>query len=716
MVIASMTATRWFAGLGRPVSAGLTALFLAACGGDGDSPPPPPTVVTAMADALTLNAAQSGSLLTNDLLGTTPATAGAGGNVVFSLTSGALPAGVAVAEGLVSVSAAAVPAVVALSYRICESASPGNCANGSAQITIPAPPIVAVNDSFNLAASGSGDVLANDTLGGTAATAARVLVNASVALPAGVTLSAAGLLSVGDSATPGTYAVGYRICQTIAPSNCANATANLTVPALGMLTGRVVNATNATALAGVVVAAGGRSTTTDAAGAFSLSGLAVSPRLSVVFSISTHAETVRVVGIDAGRSTDVQARLLPVGSSVSLPVDTGGTATVPGSPARLVLGANALQRADGSLPTGNVSVRLTPISPAVDSSLMPGDFTTLASGVVTPIESFGALAVDVRDSSGVALSLRAGQTVALRVPVASRSAVAPGSIPLFFFDNASGRWVQEGTATLIVVAGSRAFEGSITRLGTWNADRVFDTVRVSGCVADALGVRQPGALVTSDGVDYSGTSRAVADSTGNFSIALRRDSAATLTARAGANLSNTVRVNTGSSDSSLGACLAFGQAGGGVTMKLTWGFSPSDLDSYLFTPSGTRINYTSQGSLVAAPFANLDVDDTSSYGPEVVTVTRLMVGTYKYAVNNYSGQGSGLFSLSEARVELSIPGRVVELFVPPALGETNATNWWWLFEFDVDATCNITLRRAGSFNAGQPTAAPFATPVYCTRP
>ncbi|MFM7505978.1 MAG: YfaP family protein, partial [Rubrivivax sp.] len=117
---------------------------------------------------------------------------------------------------------------------------------------------------------------------------------------------------------------------------------------------------------------------------------------------------------------------------------------------------------------------------------------------------------------------------------------------------------------------------------------------------------------------------------------------------------------------------------------LNWGDRPSDLDSYLITPSGAQVYYISRGSLTGAPFANLDVDDTTAYGPEVVTIARLMVGTYKYAVNNYSGQSSAQFSVSSARVELSLTDRPVELFVPPTTGETSSTNWWHLFELDVD--------------------------------
>jgi hypothetical protein len=690
------------------VAVAVSAL-LAACGGaHNDSTP-----VVATADAYTLAAGQSANLLANDQIGGQPATIT---NASFTLTSGAPPAGVTATNGTVTVGAAAAPAVVTLSYRLCDIADSGNCATTTAAITIPAPAIVAVADSFTLASGESGDVLANDTLGGVPATAATVTASASATLPTGVTLSAAGLVSVGTTATPGAYSVAYRICQIVASTNCATATASVTVPAAGSVSGRVVDAATALGIGGVRVAAGGVSATTDATGAFNLTGVTSGERVNIEFSASTHSETSRVVNVSGSGTTDVQARMVALGISAPVDVATGGTVSVPGSSARVVLPAAGVQRADGSLPTGEMTVRLTPIAPASDTAVMPGDFTTLVGGVATPIESFGALNVTLSDSAGVALNLRAGQTATIRIPLSTRSSSPPATVPLYFYSPSLGRWVEEGTATLAGTGTARYYEGTVTHFTTWNADQVYNTVRVTSCVADANGARIAGARISSDGVDYSGISSAVSDAAGNFTIAIRRSSRAVLTGISGGSLTNSFTAGPYTEDATISTCLTLGQLGSGVTMKLTWGERPSDLDSYLFTPSGAIISYSSIGSLTAAPFANLDVDDTSSFGPEVVTLSRLMVGTYKYAVNNYSGQGSGFIGASGARVELSIPGRSIELYTPPGTGETASTNWWQLFELDVDAQCNITVRRTGSFSASPPVASTSSTPVYCVRP
>lgn len=681
---------------------------LTACGGDDDPPP-----VVAGADTLTIALGQSGNLLANDSFDGQPATVGSAGNVRLELGAGTLPAGVTLDGGSVAVAATAVPGSFTFSYRICDADDSGNCATAAVQVSVPAPLIVAVADSFNLAAGGVGDVLANDTLGGAAASATTVTASTATPLAVGITLSNAGLIGVAAGAVPGSYAIDYRICQTIAPANCAAATATVVVPSLAMITGRAIDAATGLGVAGVGVRSGTATATTDAGGSFTLSGVATAERVVVAFSSAAYVESARVV--DAGAGSDVQVRLVPIATTAQVDVAAGGTVTVPGSTAQVVLPAGSVQRADGSVPTGSMTVALTPIDPASDSSVMPGDFTTLVAAAAAPIESFGAVDVRLTAADGAALNLRPGQSATVRIPLSSRNTDAPETIPLYFFDPTGGRWVEEGRATLAGSGSGRYYEGTVGHFTTWNADQTYTTVRVTGCVVDAAGVRVGRALVASDGIDYTGTSSTFTDAGGSFTVPLRLGSVATLTSLSGSMLSNTLRVGPYAADTTLTECLTLGQTGAGITIKLTWGAAPRDLDSHLYAPDGSHVYYGRRGSLTSAPFANLDVDDTSSFGPEVATLTRLMVGTYRYAVQNFSGYGAGPIAASGARVELNVPGRNVELFAPPATGESASTGWWNLFEFDVDASCTVTLRRVNAY-ASTSTAAPAAPAVYCTAP
>ena len=102
---------------------------------------------------------------------------------------------------------------------------------------------------------------------------------------------------------------------------------------------------------------------------------------------------------------------------------------------------------------------------------------------------------------------------------------------------------------------------------------------------------------------------------------------------------------------------------GDMRIVLNWGASPSDLDLHLKTPGieGTpyEVYYRAKGSQASAPYAVLDHDDRSSYGPETITVYDLKVGTYKCFIHNYSGSPS-----------ITTSGGVVQIYGTSGLLET----------------------------------------------
>lgn len=98
-----------------------------------------------------------------------------------------------------------------------------------------------------------------------------------------------------------------------------------------------------------------------------------------------------------------------------------------------------------------------------------------------------------------------------------------------------------------------------------------------------------------------------------------------------------------------------------IQVVLRWGQTPSDLDSHLIgkTPSGGAFNvyYSNKNyKFNNEEYANLDVDDTSSYGPETITIMKPIAGNSIYAVHDYSNKGS---TSSE---KLSYSGAYVTVF------------------------------------------------------
>ena len=74
----------------------------------------------------------------------------------------------------------------------------------------------------------------------------------------------------------------------------------------------------------------------------------------------------------------------------------------------------------------------------------------------------------------------------------------------------------------------------------------------------------------------------------------------------------------------------------GLRVVLTWGEAPKDLDSHLSFPNNHVFFSAKNGTQT-----NLDVDDTTSYGPETITIEKKLDGQrYVYAVHDYSNSGS----------------------------------------------------------------------------
>ncbi|UCE65316.1 MAG: hypothetical protein JSU85_10620 [Candidatus Zixiibacteriota bacterium] len=130
-----------------------------------------------------------------------------------------------------------------------------------------------------------------------------------------------------------------------------------------------------------------------------------------------------------------------------------------------------------------------------------------------------------------------------------------------------------------------------------------------------------------------------------------------------------------------------------MQFTLTWGENPWDLDSHLFTPEipgdsdtlAYHVYYGSPGNASEPPYADLDVDDVTSYGPEHITIWDEFPGTYIYAVYHYSG--SGTITTSEADVGVLKPDGTVELFsVPDDI--TAGDNYWW-HVCNIDGTTGV---------------------------
>ena len=147
-----------------------------------------------------------------------------------------------------------------------------------------------------------------------------------------------------------------------------------------------------------------------------------------------------------------------------------------------------------------------------------------------------------------------------------------------------------------------------------------------------------------------------------------------------------------------------------ATIVLEWGLDPDDLDSHL---TGLNDNPTSlddrfhlayyndkivtdafegsyydidaaQPCLTEGVMASLDLDDTSSYGPETTTICQGYDGTFKFYVHHFSGYGT--IATSPTSVTVTTMNGTTMSWTAPATSVTTEQSW---HVFDIDNYGNI---------------------------
>lgn len=116
---------------------------------------------------------------------------------------------------------------------------------------------------------------------------------------------------------------------------------------------------------------------------------------------------------------------------------------------------------------------------------------------------------------------------------------------------------------------------------------------------------------------------------------------------------------------------------GEIRIVLTWGSSPTDLDSYAIGTSSTGKNFNiCYRNRTVNDVGNLDVDDTSSYGPETITITDIG-STFTYSVVDFRSEGT--MGGCGATVKVYLPGEssAIEFKVPSGSGLL-----WEVFEYE----------------------------------
>jgi len=243
-----------------------------------------------------------------------------------------------------------------------------------------------------------------------------------------------------------------------------------------------------------------------------------------------------------------------------------------------------------------------------------------------------------------------------------------GTVPSTFLVHAN---IGSNTLCLGSWSGSR----KILALGTSSTSTSTGTI--SGTViSSTTGSGLSGVYVSvSENSSYYDTT----DTYGDFSIVIPQGTYTVIFSLTGYTFSDVSITVTSGQTSEVSTNLTIGNpavSSGDIRLVLSWGANPSDLDAHLISPYNSEHLYFSDSSISGAM---LDVDDTSSYGPETVTISNFYDGTYKFYVHRFSG--TGYLTTSSAVVKIYDASGLIRTVSVPTSG---TGDYWYVADLTED--------------------------------
>lgn len=243
---------------------------------------------------------------------------------------------------------------------------------------------------------------------------------------------------------------------------------NNNVPITATLQGNILDE-NGQPAAGVAVRVGNKVVTTDNKGYFRIVKAALDKKASLVTAEKTGYFTAyRVFNATSG-ANHVVLQLIPK-ALVGTIAATGGEVTLTNG-AKIALPANAVvKKGTTTAYSGTINVYAAYIDPTTAdiSRRVPGSFLAEnSSGDRVVLTSYGMMAVELESASAEKLQLAPGIKATLTSPIpASRQASAPATIPLWYVDEQTGLWQEEGQAT----KNGNNYVGEVSHFSFWNYD------------------------------------------------------------------------------------------------------------------------------------------------------------------------------------------------------------------------------------------------------
>ena len=240
-------------------------------------------------------------------------------------------------------------------------------------------------------------------------------------------------------------------------------------------------------VAGANVQYGESITTTNQYGYFQIKNAIVTENAAIVtVKMSGYFKGIKTFIAQAGKSNFCRIKLIPKTNSGSFAASSGGSIALSNGLAVSIPSGAVIDAVSKTAYSGTVNVSSYWINPTAGDldKIMPGDLRGInANGSLKSLTSFGMAVVELSGSSGQLLQIADGKKATLSFPLPTVVATdAPAIIPLWYFDETKGLWIEEGSAT----KSGNAYVGEVKHFSSWNCDLPNATEYLSFTVTDSL--------------------------------------------------------------------------------------------------------------------------------------------------------------------------------------------------------------------------------------
>jgi hypothetical protein len=247
----------------------------------------------------------------------------------------------------------------------------------------------------------------------------------------------------------------------------------------------IVLATDGSPISGATVTIGAKTAQTTSDGIFVIKNTDVKENFAYVKVTKTGYVNGSRTIVPTNGSNRINIMMIP--AATTLAIASGATSTVSLPNGTKVKFDGSFKDESGTNYTGNVNVSLFHLASSNKylNELMPGSFlATNSSGNSRIMETYGMIHVQLTGASGQKLQIANGHTAEITVAIdATQTSTAPTTIPLWAFNETTGIWQEEGSATKV----GNTYVSNVSHFSWWNCDAQFPVATLKVNIKNSAG-------------------------------------------------------------------------------------------------------------------------------------------------------------------------------------------------------------------------------------